>query len=1151
MRSILNKIIMVFSILIVSALFFVTSKAFISSSEYKIDKEKNIISRIRPETTVENLKTKLENVKIYKEKELKTEVTDGLVGTGMYLKDEESVYELSVVGDLNGDGKATQVELTNIIRYIVGLKGANLDGIKYNSADITGDGTVDQRDITKLIRYIVYGELDLGNDVEEKLTVKLENLKQTSNQIKVQAISNNAENVEYTFYLKKANEDDAEYKKVQKGQDKILDVTKLKHNTEYTIKVIVKNIKGQEAQSIINVKTDRIPNGNEAGAIVFEETVWENNMASVKIKTDTNYQIQYQVNGTNGNWTNGDYVTGLKAGDIVYAKLSDGINSGTFIFKTIEPETVPVPDANESGAIIFGEVTWKNNKAILPISTNTKFYIEYQINNTSGNWIKANGTGASITVENLNHNDIVYARLTDGTQSGNYINTTIIDNIAPNLEISTTVISTSEIKAIVESSDDEWGMANQVKYTYSIKKEGEEYKVAYTGEDATYNFKNLSAGKTYTIKVEVQDKAENKTSRETTERTIDIPSGTSAGSIMFKNITWKNGKAKVDITTNKKEYYIEYQVNSTTGDWTKASEKGAQITIENLSHNDIVYARLTDGTSSGDYSSITIIDAIKPNVGIALTAENHTITATATANDDESGLENPVTYTFYMKETGESDSAYVQKQSGESNVLTVPNLVIGKNYTIKVEVKDKANNIGIQEKSILIPDDVSPIVDFTVLSKTSNTATVKATATDEGGLPNPTIYVFYIKETGADDLTYVEIQNSASDTCKFPNLVQGKDYTVKVTVADNAENIGVKERSILTDTIPSGKQPGAINFVNLTWTNGKANVDITTNTTYYIEYQINSTTGIWAKGQTAGAKVTVADLHSGDKLYARLTDGTSGSEWATLDILDTKAPTLGVSTNVATSKITATVTAVDNESGMPNPVSYTYSIKTGSEEYTVAYTGENASYNFTGLTQGTTYTIKVETRDNAGNKAIKETTITTKTIPTTAGSITIGQPVWGSGVANVTVTTNTSFYIEYQVNSTSGTWTRATTAGTAVTLNNLKHNDIVYARLTDGSSSGNYISLTIADTIAPEAFNITVSNITASGFKMSGNTTDKQTGLRDYTYVIEKGGTIVGKITTNKEGTTSNNIGCVSYNDNNPINTSRSDNRTIIRKWLI
>ena len=1155
MKKVLNKIFIIIFIFIIAILIQSISKAVeITSNYYEINNDKSIISRIEPETTVEEFQSKLKylnnEIHLYKNKEKTEEVKEGLVGTGMYLDAEEKVYELSIVGDFNGDGKATQVELTNTIRHIVGLKGATLEGIQYMSADITGDGQVDQRDITKFIRYIVYGELDLGKTDTIPPTVSIEKIKQTSNEIKLQAKaidseSGMGESAEYTFYLKKTNEQDSEYREIQKGTNAILNLTNLEHNTGYTIKVVTKDVAGNEGQATIDVTTERVPNGNEAGTIEFEETAWENNMASVKIKTDTSYKIQYQVNGTNGNWITGDYVTGLRAGDIVYARLTDGLNYGTFIFKTIEPDVIPIPDGNESGAIIFGKVTWENNRASVQISTNTEFYIEYQVNSTSGNWIRGN------VVTNLNHNDVVYARLTDGTENGNYTILTIIDNVAPNLDIATTVISTSQINATVESSDEEWGMKEPVEYIYSIKGETGTYEVAYTGEDATYSFKNLSAGKTYTIKVEVQDKAGNKATKETTEKTIEIPSGTSAGSIMFKNITWENGKAKVDITTNKQEYYIEYQVNSFTGNWTKASEKGAQITVENLNHNDIVYARLTDGTSSGNYSSVTIIDALKPNVGISLTAENKTITATATADDNESGLENPVTYTFYMKETGENDTAYVQKQSGTSNVLTVPNLTVGNNYTTKVEVDDKAGNTGIQEKSILIPDDVSPIVDFTVLSKTSNTTTVKATATDEGGLPNPTIYVFYIKETGANDSTYVETQNSSSDTCTFTNLVQGRDYTVKVTVADNAGNVGVKERSILTETIPNGTQPGAINFVNLTWTNGKANVEITTNTTYYIEYQVNNTQGTWTKGTTAGAKVTATNLNSGDKIYARLTDGTSSSGWATLDILDSIAPTLGISTNATTSQITATVTALDNESGMPNPVTYTYSIKTASGAYTVAYTGPNASYTFTGLTQGTTYMVKVETQDNAGNVATKETTATTKQIPTTAGSITIGQPVWGNGVASVTITTNTSFYIEYQVNNTTGSWTKGATAGTAVTLNNLNHNDIVYARLTDGTSSANYISLTIADTIAPEAFNIKVTNITTTGFKISGNTTDKQTGLKDYTYVIEKGGTIVGKVTTNKETkerTTSNNINCVNYNDNSATNTSRSSNISTRRK---
>ena len=44
--------------------------------------------------------------------------------------------------------------------------------------------------------------------------------------------------------------------------------------------------------------------------------------------------------------------------------------------------------------------------------------------------------------------------------------------------------------------------------------------------------------------------------------------------------------------------------------------------------------------------------------------------------------------------------------------------------------------------------------------------------------------------------------------------------------------------------------------------NYSINVEITTNTTYYIEYQVNSTSGTWTKGTTAGAKVTATNLNS-------------------------------------------------------------------------------------------------------------------------------------------------------------------------------------------------------------------------------------------------------------------------------------------------
>lgn len=1104
----------------------------ITSTLYDIDYDKQTINRIEPETTLETFKSKVSNeafdkvidqngleefqsgLKIYKSKECTDEVTDGFVGTGMYLKNDDKVYELSIVGDLNGDGKATQVELTNIIRYIVGLNGATLDGIKYNSADITGDGTVDQRDITKLIRYIVYGELDLGKVDTTPPMLQLGLEKQLSNEMTVTLSvldkeGGMPENPTYVYYYKKMGEPENRYVKFYEGPNTKVELTNLDQNTVYEIKAVTKDKAGNEGSTTMQARTPKIPDGTEDGAIIFDGITWKSGQAEVTIKTKTKYQIEYQINGTTGTWIKG----------------SEGKEAGT-----------------------------------------------------------------SILVTAINNKDTIYARLTDGTTAGNYTTLTVIDNIIPNLEVKTTVKSTTEMKAETTATDDETGIDPTATYEFYIKKESEDdskYVLIQNTTDKTCNFTGLIAGEKYSIKVEIQDRAGNKATKIVTETMDGLPDGTSAGSILFSGLTWSSGAAEVEISTNT-EYQIEYQVNSTSGTWKKGpagNSSGTKTKATGLKHGDIIYARLTDGTSSGSYATLTVVDTIKPSIDLRLEAASETITATANAEDLESGLATDVKYKFYMKETGADDSTYVEKQNTTSNILTVPGLTIGKNYTIKAEVEDKAGNKGMIEKSILIPDDIAPVVDFTVLEKTSNSAKVKATATDVGGLPSPTIYIFYIKEIGADDSTYREVQNSSSDTCEFTGLEQKKDYTVKVTVADEAGNIGMKERSILTDGIPDATEAGAINFESLIWKQtagvGKAEVVISTKTKYLIEYQVNSTTGKWTKETLAGGNVIVTGLNNNDVIYARLTDGTSSSSYATLTVVDTKAPILGMTTTSTTSEIEATVTAVDNETGIGTSPTYKFSIKANvtsgatssvTASYTEMYNGTNATYKFTGLTAGETYTVKIETQDLAGNVATKEQTITTKAIPVASGTIKFGAVIWNKGKANVSIsTTESNFYIEYQVNSSTGAWTRATTLGETVKVENLNHNDIIYARLTDGKNAGKYATLTVVDNIAPEDFTISVTNIKLDGFKISGSTIDNQSGLKDYTYVITKGGVVTSAITNeetitetakanpneqsrtnanknNAEEQQSDNISRVSYNNNNTFDTSRSFNKCIIRR---
>ena len=139
---------------------FFSTVTYAVKNNYKTDSTNKIISYIEPQTTIKTFKEKLGVEKVYKDKTAKEQVTNGSIGTGMSIKNDGEIYELSVIGDFDGDGNATQVELSKTIRYIVGK--TNLTNLETKSADFTGDDIVDQRDITKFIRYIVYGELKLG-----------------------------------------------------------------------------------------------------------------------------------------------------------------------------------------------------------------------------------------------------------------------------------------------------------------------------------------------------------------------------------------------------------------------------------------------------------------------------------------------------------------------------------------------------------------------------------------------------------------------------------------------------------------------------------------------------------------------------------------------------------------------------------------------------------------------------------------------------------------------------------------------------------------------------------------------------------------------------------------------------------------------------
>ena len=1032
------------------------------------------------------------DIKVCKDEAKTEEVTTGFIGSNMIITAGGIDYRASVVGDFDGDGKATQVELTNIIRHIVGLTGAELTGVRYESGDITGDGLVDQRDLTKLIRYITTGELDLGKKDENPPVISLttKDVEQYSAKVVATAIdkeSGMGDNPTFTFYIKKKGEPDSSYVQKYSGTNNELTLDGLTPNTEYEIKVETQDVAGNKGEKTITFTTKKVE-----GKLVFSNETWSSGTATVIISTDTNYQIEYQINATTGTWIKGP--TGLAG-------------------------------------------------------------------------------GTQVTINSLNHNDVIYARLTDGTTPSDTQNKTVEDDKEPELTLNLTG-TTSSIDITVAGVDNETGIDSTEQYVYYIKESSSSTYTELTRTTNThYITTGLKADTNYMIKVEIKDKAGNVGTKEQSITTKNVPDAGNPGSIIFSKIVWNSGETEVTISTNT-EYQIEYQVNGTSGIWTKGPTGlagGTQISVGNLNHNDKIYARLTDGTNAGKYATLTIIDNIKPEVTLTLTDDGvDKITATVVATDNESGIDTAATYIFYLKETGADDSTYVHKQTSTSKTCDFPGLTVGVDYTVKVEVADKAGNVGMKEESRDIPDNIAPTVGVTITGTTTNTLTAKATATDAGGLPSPTIYVFYIKKTGEPDTSYVQKQNTSSDTCTFTGLDQNTEYTIKVEVADAAGNVGTKEASGLTGTIPSGTTAGAITFTNISWTSGKATVTIKTNTNYQIEYQVNGVAGSWIKGPagaTGGTQVIANNLNHNDIIYARLTDGTNSSSPATCTILDSIKPQVTLSLTSKISEITATANAIDNETGIDTAATYIFSIKEASQPDT-SYVQKQATTSktctITELKQNTTYVVKVEVHDRAGNIGTASQSTLTATMPsgTSAGAITFSSVTWSSGKASVTISTNTEYQIEYQVNGVAGTWIKGPVGaigGTQVLANNLNHNDIVYARLTDGTNAGKYATLTITDTIAPQNFTINVTDITYEGFKITGNTVDNESGLKDYTFVVAKknsGKTVsvssientkitqnITKENTNSErGTQANeNAGEQSYNINRVGNYGYSD----------
>ena len=196
--------------------------------------------------------------------------------------------------------------------------------------------------------------------------------------------------------------------------------------------------------------------------------------------------------------------------------------------KAVEKEVSTITGELPEGAVQFSPVEWKNGQASTTITTSeTGYTLQYQIGGIAeGSW--TNTTSGSV-IGNLQHGQIVYGRLFDGTNGSKTASIDVQDEISPQqatINLSGTSTNTEgSITATVTLTDNESGVnATASKWVYNttsgaIGENESIYNNNFSSNGQTITLKSTTAG-TYYLHVLTIDVAGNK--KETISNAVTV-----------------------------------------------------------------------------------------------------------------------------------------------------------------------------------------------------------------------------------------------------------------------------------------------------------------------------------------------------------------------------------------------------------------------------------------------------------------------------------------------------------------------------------------------------------------------------------------------------------------------------------------------------
>ena len=523
-----------------------------------------------------------------------------------------------------------------------------------------------------------------------------------------------------------------------------------------------------------------------------------------------------------------------------------------------------------------------------------------------------------------------------------------------------------------------------------------------------------------------------------------------------------------------------------------------EVTIE-----DTTYVGNEDGEGN------TEVDISKVKISITSSPENWTngkvkvkITSNVTRISKEYSIDGGKNWNKYENEIEAADNGTEIQARGVNE----------KNEKTEV-VKKKIENIDRLEPNIFVPTIKGT---KNRLEITANTTDKDATTKDgKSGIKG---YKFS-KDNGS---SWTGLITEGKYT--YENVQSETTYPIKVKAIDNAENEvetntinGTTEEEII---LPNPQEKIQITKTPTNWTNGTVTVKMTnTATDYKIQYSKDDRSWQMYTGD-------IIVENNNETIYARLynQDTQQATESISIRIsnIDRLKPNMSVPTlveRVDTIEVTASATdkeatRIDGKSGIRG---YRFS-KDGGNSWTEEQTSN--VYTFGRLIPGTSYRIKVQAIDNAGNeKDSQELTGTTQPIPGGNNNIYFNYSpnIWTNGNVIVTITATTSNY-RLQYSKDGDTWYNYD-SDLKVTMT---ENGVIYARMTDGTNYGITATGNVSniDRILPTATGI-VNVVSQSEATIKIEATDRESGIasitnkttdfikkeNDTTYKVTKNGT--------------------------------------------